>query len=70
MLVVIVVAALVGFGGRPGKIGQCKDSSPVILSIDTGTAASDGGSFYRSDSGVWLSGPIPATAVEVLGVTG
>ena len=42
----------------------------MILSIDTGTAASDGVSFYRSDSGVWLSGPIPATAVEVLGVTG
>lgn len=42
----------------------------MILSIDTGTVVSDGVSFYRSDSGVWLSGPIPETAVEVLDVTG
>lgn len=52
------------------EVGQRKDSSPAILAIDTSAAVSHGVSFYRSDSGVWLSGPIPATAVEVLDITG
>lgn len=47
-------------------VGQRKDSSPVILAIDTGLAVLGGVSFYRSESGVWLSGPIPAAAVTVL----
>ena len=51
-------------------VGQRKDSSPMILAIDTGLAVSRGVSFYRSESGVWLSGPIPAAAVEILDVTG
>ena len=52
------------------EVGQRKDSSPMILSIDTGISVSRGVSFYRSESGVWLSGPIPAAAVEVLDTTG
>lgn len=52
------------------EVGRRKDSSPVILAVDTGTAVSHGVSFYRSDSGVWLSGPIPATAIQVVDVTG
>lgn len=52
------------------EVGQRKDNSPAILAIDTGLAVSQGVSFYRSESGVWLSGPVPAAAVEVLDVTG
>ena len=52
------------------EVGHRKDSSPVILAIDTGAAVSHGVSFYRSDSGVWLSGPIPAAAVEILDAEG
>ncbi|MDN3904781.1 RNA 2'-phosphotransferase [Arthrobacter sp. YD2] len=51
------------------EVGQRKDSSPVILAIDTGLAVSRGVSFYRSESGVWLSGPIPAAAVNILDVS-
>ncbi|WP_146361997.1 RNA 2'-phosphotransferase [Arthrobacter yangruifuii] len=48
------------------QVGQRKDADPVILRIATDIAASAGVGFYRSASGVWLSGAIPASAVEVL----
>ncbi|MCQ1957538.1 RNA 2'-phosphotransferase [Arthrobacter sp. zg-Y826] len=46
------------------EVGRRKDADPVILTIDTGIAAAEGISFYRSDSGVWLADEIPASAVR------
>ena len=46
------------------EVGRRKDADPVILTIDTGIAATKGISFYRSDSGVWLADEIPASAVR------
>ncbi|MCC9177861.1 RNA 2'-phosphotransferase [Arthrobacter sp. zg-Y750] len=46
------------------EVGRRKDAEPVILAIDTGIAAAQGISFYRSDSGVWLADEIPAPAVR------
>ena len=45
------------------QVGLRKDAAPVILRIDTGTAASEGVAFHRSASGVWLAASIPPSAV-------
>lgn len=45
------------------QVGLRKDTAPVILSIDTGAAASEGITFRRSASGVWLAASIPSSAV-------
>jgi putative RNA 2'-phosphotransferase len=47
------------------QVGLRKDTAPVILSIDTGTAASGGITFHRSASGVWLAAFIPPSALSV-----
>lgn len=47
------------------QVGLRKDTAPVILSINTGTAASEGIAFHRSASGVWLAASIPPSAVTV-----
>ncbi len=52
------------------EVGRRKGSSPMVLGVDTGRAVLEGVSFYRSDSGVWLSNPIPATAVQIPDPTG
>ncbi|MCQ1986866.1 RNA 2'-phosphotransferase [Arthrobacter sp. zg-Y844] len=48
------------------QVGQRKDADPVILTVDTGVAVAQGVSFYQSDSGVWLAGAVPASAVGLL----
>lgn len=48
-------------------VGQRKDAEPVILTVDTGIAVSQGVAFYRSDSGVWLAEAVPASAVAIPG---
>ena len=47
------------------QVGLRKDTAPVILGIDTGTAASHGVTFHRSASGVWLAAFIPPSALSV-----
>jgi putative RNA 2'-phosphotransferase len=39
---------------------------PVILRIDTARMRADGAVFYRSDNGVWLSGPVAPRYLRVL----
>lgn len=52
------------------EVGRRRDTGPAILVVDTAVALSQGLAFYRSDSGVWLSGPVPAAAIGVLDAGG
>jgi putative RNA 2'-phosphotransferase len=40
---------------------------PVILHVDTVRMRADGAVFYRSDNGVWLTGPVAPRYLRVLG---
>ena len=39
---------------------------PVILHVDTARMRADGAVFYRSDNGVWLTGPVAPRYLRVL----
>jgi putative RNA 2'-phosphotransferase len=39
---------------------------PVILRVDTARMRADGVTFYRSDNGVWLAGPVAPRYLRVL----
>jgi putative RNA 2'-phosphotransferase len=39
---------------------------PVILRVDTARMRADGAVFYRSDNGVWLTGPVAPRYLRVL----
>jgi putative RNA 2'-phosphotransferase len=39
---------------------------PVILRVDTARMRTDGAVFYRSDNGVWLTGPVAPRYLRVL----
>jgi len=43
---------------------------PVVLRVDTARMRADGAVFYRSDNGVWLTGPVAPRYLRVLDGTG
>jgi putative RNA 2'-phosphotransferase len=52
---------------RARLVGMRKDASPAILTVHTDVAVALGVTFYRTGSGVWLAGVIPASAVGPMG---
>lgn len=48
------------------QVGQRRDSSPVILSVDTAGAQQAGVRFYRGNDSVWLSDTVPADCLVII----
>lgn len=48
------------------QVGQRRDSSPVILSVDTAAAQQMGIRFYRGNDSVWLADRIPADCLVTI----
>lgn len=74
------VTSILAIGLRPGsrqhvhlsgdvdtarRVGA-RHGFPVILHVDTARMRADGALFYRSDNGVWLTGPVAPRYLHVL----
>lgn len=46
-------------------VGKRKENVPVILTIDTEAAVTDGINFYLGNEKVWLADPIPAKYISI-----
>jgi putative RNA 2'-phosphotransferase len=60
---------LSGDVGTARRVGA-RYGFPVILRVDTVRMRADGAVFYRSDNGVWLTGPVAPRYLRVLDGTG
>ena len=47
------------------KVGK-RHGKPVVLSVDTERMMRDGAVFYRSENGVWLTGPVESKYLEIM----
>jgi putative RNA 2'-phosphotransferase len=56
---------LSGDVGTARRVGA-RYGFPVILRVDTARMRADGAVFYRSDNGVWLTGPVAPRYLRVL----
>ncbi|MFS2024170.1 RNA 2'-phosphotransferase [Massilia sp. GER05] len=56
---------LSGDVGTARRVGA-RYGFPVILRVDTARLRADGAVFYRSDNGVWLTGPVAPRYLRVL----
>lgn len=48
------------------KVGARRDSTPIILTIDSSAAFGDGISFYIGNDKVWLADEVPAKFIKIL----
>ena len=50
-----------------GLVGQRRDDSPVVLTVDAGRAWRDGRRFYKVDETIWLADSVPPEYIRIEG---